>query len=151
MEKSQDGRKFFNAGSVLSNGNINTIIRQYDLFDDNPFNGTNFYRIKIIDKTGEFTFSNVLKVIINNNLVNRMVIYPNPINNNISVQLNLPKGNYNIIVTNKLGEQLESKMINYLGGSSTENLRLSNVISAGIYQLKLTGGGVSIVRQFIKK
>jgi len=77
VERSQNGQQFIMLGSVQANGNSSVAIK-YNLFDANPFSGANFYRIKIIE-AGKGTYSQVLKVNINNSSVNRITIYPNPI------------------------------------------------------------------------
>ena len=131
------------------NGNSSVAIK-YNLFDANPFSGANFYRIKIIE-AGKGTYSQVLKVNINNSSVNRITIYPNPIKgNSIALQMNLQKGIYTITLTNKLGQQIVTKEIEHAGGSATEIIESSKALVAGVYQLRLTGGGINIIRQVIK-
>ena len=150
VEKSQNGQQFKTLGSVLAKGNSSVVIN-YNLFDPNPFGGVNFYRIKIFE-AGQSTYSQVLKVNTSKGAINIITIYPNPINaNSVALQMiNFEKGSYTLTLTNKLGQQIIHKVIEHTGGSATETIELSKALAAGIYQLRLTGGGVNIIRQVIK-
>jgi hypothetical protein len=150
VERSPNGQQFSKLGTVQANGS--SIVINYTLFDPNPFSGANFYRIKIIDKSGQLTYSHVLRVNISNGSENMITVYPNPVNGNtIVLQLNnLQKGSYTITLTNKLGQQIVTKGIKHAGGSATETIEPSKVLAAGVYQLTLTGGGINITRQVIK-
>jgi len=64
--------------------------------------------------------------------------------------MNLQKGIYTITLTNKLGQQIVTKEIEHAGGSATEIIESSKALVAGVYQLRLTGGGINIIRQVIK-
>jgi FG-GAP-like repeat/IPT/TIG domain len=148
-ERSQNGQQFTKLGTAQPKTNGSLAIA-YALFDPSPFTGINFYRIKIIER-GQVTYSKTERVNIMDGAVNIMAVYPNPVNaNNIALQLNLQKGRYIISLTDKLGQQLVSKSINHAGGSATENITSPKTLAAGVYQLRLTGGGVSITLQVIK-
>ncbi|HEV8084500.1 MAG TPA: FG-GAP-like repeat-containing protein [Chitinophagaceae bacterium] len=149
IERSENGQQFIKLGSVQAKGNSSALIK-YSLFDPNPFSGVGFYRIKTIE-TGQITYSRVLKVNIRNNSAHIITVSPNPVIGNIvSLQVNLPKGNYFISLTNKLGQQVVTKMMHHEGGSATEGIEFPNAVTPGIYQLRLTGGGINITRQLIK-
>lgn len=150
LEVSHNGLQFTSLGGVQARGNTN-IVTNYNLFDPNPNSGANFYRIKIIDKSGKETYSQVIRINISGSNKNYITIYPNPvIGSTIALQLNLKKGNYIISLTNKLGEQIITKTIDHAGGAATENIELSKALAAGVYQLMITGEGTKIVNQVIK-
>ncbi len=149
IERSQDGQKFIKLGSVQAKGNSGALIK-YSLFDPNPFSQVSFYRIKTIE-AGQITYSRILKVNISNNSAHIITISPNPVIGNIvSVQVNLPKGNYFISLTNKLGQQVVTKMMHHEGGAATEGIEFPNAVTPGIYQLRLSGVGINITSQLIK-
>ncbi len=149
IERSQNGQQFIKLGSVQAKGNSNVLIK-YSLFDPNPFSGVSFYRIKIIEAS-QITYSRILKVNINSSPAHTVTISPNPVIGNIvSIQVNLQKGNYFISLTNKLGQQVATKMMHHEGGSATEGIEFPNAVTPGIYQLRVSGGGISIIRQLIK-
>ncbi len=149
IERSQNGQQFIKTGSVKATGNSNVAIK-YNLFDPNPFSGLNFYRIKIIE-AGKETYSQILKVNMNNGSKNNINVYPNPIKGNaIGLEINLQKGNYTLIVTNTFGQQVMNKKIIHAGGAATETIEASSPLAAGVYQLSLIGEGIDITRQVIK-
>jgi hypothetical protein len=151
VEVSLNGQQFFKAGSVQPKGNSNTI-STYNFFNPNPVIGVHFYRLKIIDKSGEVTYSPVMKIN-NSKGTPQLTFYPNPIaGNTIVLQLNnFSKGNYTLTVTNKLGQPIFNKSIGHSGGSATEIIHLTKKLQPGVYQLKLTGEEVNIIRQVMKK
>ncbi len=149
VERSQNGQQFIKLGTVQAAGNSSTAIK-YNLFDATPLEGISFYRIKIVEPA-HTTYSHAIKVNITNRSLNAITIMPNPVNGNtIALQVNLPKGNYFIGVTNKLGQLILSKNIQHAGGSTTEKMEFSKALVGGIYQLRISGEGIDIIRQVIK-
>jgi len=151
VERSANGQNFTAIGSVASKGNSNVVVN-YNFFDAVPLQGVNFYRIKAFDKNGKATYSEEVKVNISSAAKNAVTISPNPVTgSSVAIQINLPKGNYTFILTNKLGQQLANKVIQHAGGITTETLEPSANFAAGIYQLKVKGNGINITEQVIKK
>ncbi len=150
VEKSNNAQQFSYLASVPAKGNSSVILK-YNLFDPNPFAGVNFYRIKTIDKSGQATYSEVIKLNISRG-VTMLTVYPNPVKGNtIVLQMNnLQKGNYNITLSNKIGQTIITKVIAHAGGSATQTIEPGKVLAEGVYQLRLTGGGINITRQVIK-
>ena len=149
VERSENGQQFTTIGNVPAKGS--SIATNYNLFDPNP-SIINFYRIKIFDKLGYYTYEQVIRININAEFKNTMNLYPNPITNNtVALAMNLQKGRYLITLTNQLGQQILTKVLNHSGGSATENIEPSKALAAGVYQLRLSGEGININRQVIKK
>jgi hypothetical protein len=150
VERSQNGQQFTKTGAVNATGNTSSITN-YNLFDANPFSGVNFYRIKIIDKQGNATYSQVVKVNISSK-ANQVTVTPNPIHSNtVMIQMtNMQKGSYTISLTNKLGQQIAVKVIDHAGGSSLETITPAKAFANGVYQLKVTGNGISVIQQVLK-
>lgn len=61
LERSIDGINFTPIGNVNGAGNSSTILN-YQYIDDNPFNGTNYYRLKQTDFDGKYTYSELRSV-----------------------------------------------------------------------------------------
>ncbi len=77
VEVSLNGQQFSKVGSVQAKGNSNTISK-YNFFNPNPVIGVHFYRLKIIDKSGEVTYSPVMKINSSKGTP-QLTFYPNPI------------------------------------------------------------------------
>jgi hypothetical protein len=149
IERSQDGQHFSQIGSVPAKGNSSLAIN-YHWFDANPIAGTNFYRLKIIE-AGQQSYSGVIKVNFANTYVNKIAVYPNPIKDNtISIQMALPKGKYKISLTNKIGQRILNRVIDHKGGDAIEKIYFLNTLVPGVYQITITGEGISSTRQVIK-
>jgi len=59
VERSNDGTRFTSIGSLRAIGDGNNF---YTKVDENPLNGNNYYRLKMIDIDGKFTYSNTVLV-----------------------------------------------------------------------------------------
>jgi hypothetical protein len=81
IERSADGLRFTAIGAVPAKG----IASSYSFTDADPLAGSNFYRVKPVDKDGKFSFSKTLKV--NFARVAGIRVSPNPASNYIYVQL----------------------------------------------------------------
>lgn len=149
IERSADGQQFTKIGSVPAKGNSSLAIN-YLWFDTNPIAGTNFYRLKIIE-AGQQSYSVVIKVNFSGIIVNKIIIYPNPIKvNTMNIQMNLPKGKYKIVLTNKLGQRILNKEIDYEGGITNNKINLIKSLLSGVYQVSIIGAGINITEQVIK-
>lgn len=76
IQYSADGTKFLSAGIVIAAGNSNSD-RNYTFTHKNLSNGNNYYRLKMNDIDGHFTYSNVvnLKMYV---AEDGLSVYPNP-------------------------------------------------------------------------
>ncbi len=139
IEKSANGQQFHQAGTVASKGNSNFPV-QYGWLDAGATVGNNYYRIKAIDTKGAVEYSKVVKAVVAGQSM-YATIYPNPVKTSgIRLQLvNFDKGNYRVVISNPLGQQVYSKTIAHTGGTSSYLLQPGNGFTTGIYQVLLTG------------
>ena len=75
-ERSKDGNTFEPVVSVDAKGNPATR-NDYTAFDEKPFFGISYYRLKITDHDGTFAYSKTLSVLFNGK-ADEVVLYPNP-------------------------------------------------------------------------
>ncbi len=59
IEKSSDGISFEEIGEVRSSQNMNGSV--YDFLDEKPYNGINYYRLKMLDLDNSFEYSPIVK------------------------------------------------------------------------------------------
>jgi len=137
VERSANGINFSKMDSVEAK-NIATGA-SYQLFDNQPINGKNFYRIRSNDKAGRFTYTSIALIQLNGK--KDIQVIPTVIDNkHFTLTLNQqPLGKYNLSLSNVAGQQVFQTSINNAGLSSTHQIDLSNgVVPKGIYHLSVT-------------
>ena len=137
VEKSTDGSNFTRvATQQVMETNSTTVI--YKWLDENAVNGTNYYRIKSIDNNGRFQYSEIVKVVLDNDKPG-ITVSPNPVKGNlVNLQFtNQPAGNYSIRVINAEGQMMYGKTMKYYAGSVSQTMSLPSTVIKGIYQLHL--------------
>jgi hypothetical protein len=138
VEKSANGVDFSPIGSVNASNAGN-----YTFSDLNPNNGAGFYRLKMLDFSGAFKFSQVLLVKSTGNLTIRL--YPNPVANNLTVT--------------GLKNKSSIRILNMNGQTVMLKNTISNIISldvatlkAGIYKLQINNEtGLLKTLSFVKQ
>ena len=137
VERSKDGTGFSPIGEVKAK--LNTSANQYRYIDAQAFTGTNYYRIKSVDKDGKFKFSPVVKAAIEPIATNKkLLLYPNPARGSVSVQLNknVPSGLYNIRLVDAAGRIAMQQQINYSGSGTALGISLEKT-GRGNYKLQI--------------
>jgi hypothetical protein len=148
VEKSIDGISFTKIGSANAFNTGNTV--NYSKTDPLPMTSNNFYRIKAVDKNGAITYTSIALVNIGNGKA-ALSIYPNPVQNRtITIKItNLPKGKYELILYNGIGQTVFSSRIEHTGGSSTKSFIFPLNIKPGFYILKLVNGSTNFTNRVV--
>ncbi|MFK7933743.1 MAG: T9SS type A sorting domain-containing protein, partial [Saprospiraceae bacterium] len=81
IEHSADGKTFDSIGKVATNGDLN-----YQFLDKNPVRRENFYRIKEVENSGRFSFSET-KLVQLKSTNSTLLVYPNPTAGKVNLQL----------------------------------------------------------------
>ena len=74
VERSSEGNLWTSIGKTQTHG-INS--KEYSFYDEHPLSGFNYYRVKAIDKDGQFSYSEIRKLYINT-IAGNVLIVPNP-------------------------------------------------------------------------
>lgn len=82
IEKSKDGLLFEPYKTIKASG---TGGNTYTMFDPDYFKGINYYRLKIVDADGKYTYSDVINIKVSSSL--SAVVSPNPATDILNVQL----------------------------------------------------------------
>jgi len=90
VERSANGIDFKNISMQVVNAGI------YKITDADPFDGLNYYRLKIVAKDGKITYSKVVAINFNTADDHSFVVYPNPVVN--SVQLSVHSSTSEMII-----------------------------------------------------
>ena len=83
VQKSRDGINFTTFSAIFGEGGENFVTRNYEVFDQEPHYGANYYRLKQIDTDGTVTFSKIVVVYFDDvQLAKGAALFPNPTSQN---------------------------------------------------------------------
>jgi hypothetical protein len=136
VQRSTDaGATWTTLANVAAHGNSSVAIN-YSYADTKPAQGTNEYRLQLVDKDGAYKYSTVQSVRLG--LVTSVSVYPNPAHDYVNITLG---GNsnesINIRLFNQSGQVLQEKNLSNAGGT-TVPLSVSSY-PEGSYIIVVTG------------
>ena len=146
VERSNNAILFQLIGTKTANGYITA---GYNFMDNAPLNGSNYYRIKIINKNGSFSYSKIAVIHLSSQAV--IQVSPNPVvDNKIVLQTkNMIPGKYALTLYNSLGQSILQQSINIT--NPNQNIQLSgNTIKGGTYHLILINDANVFSTYFVK-
>ncbi len=147
IERSNDGQTYNAIGQVSAAGNSNTE-HSYHFTDASPAAGTNYYRIKIVDRDDNTKLSDV-KSVRNTGKAN-FTLYPNPVTDVVKVDMNAVKADKGAItITDINGSLLYKSQINIVTGNNKFNINISN-FERGTYLIKVQLSDDIIVNKVTK-
>ena len=122
-------------------GNVKAGLSNYSFTDNNPLKATNYYRLKMMDRDGQFTYSPIRSI--NNSGTFSVSIYPNPAKDNLQIQISLTpsplqkRGAIQLQIISQDGKVLLSQNTSATTGSILRSINTSN-LAKGSYFLKVT-------------
>jgi len=146
IERSADGNRFLPINRVVALG-AGTFARNYSIIDKQPLEGINFYRLKMVDVDGKFTYSNIVAVKINSD--KKLQIFPNPAKEILFVEANGNNKNATFEIIDAVGRKLKKIQI-LLNGKTSFSVDISN-LPKGIYNLILFKDQKTEIQKFIKE
>lgn len=152
IQRSLNGRDFTGINKITANVVSGNTANAYTYTDMN-LKGLNanviYYRIKQVDKDGQFAYSQIRSVQMDGKAFG-VHVFPNPVLTTATLNIDLnAKNRINFILTDAAGKELQHGTINGNIGLNTYRLDLSNV-AAGTYQLKVVAGTETEVLSVIK-
>ena len=114
---------------------------EYSLIDGQPHKGPNFYRLVLVGKNGNLTFSKIKSV--NIDYGREFRIYPNPVVERDFISIEVPKVPATLILSNTLGQQIWKKTIY----NHKEQIAIDQLIP-GIYYCLLQDGSYREIKHF---
>lgn len=154
VERSQDGKRFTEAGKVKATGN-SAVLRNYQFTDyNNPItaNSTWYYRLNMVDMDGSSEYAPVMLLEQNNQATPAMEVFPNPFTDNLNLQVQSNTDHQATVTLFDLqGKQLASITMPVETGSQQLNLSSlmpeTSTLQTGLYLLQVTvNGQVSTVK-----
>jgi hypothetical protein len=129
IQRSIDGIHFEDVDIKLGQGNSN-LLKFYEYLDESPLEGTNYYRLKQMDRSGKTTYSNTISIR-NHAMSSGFSIYPNPNNGTF------------VIAVDPLFENTKLEIIDLNG---TTRYSISEFPENGSMELKDFDKGVYFIR-----
>ena len=140
VEQSQDGINYQKINSITAKGSIRENVYALAI---NQEVSPSYYRLKMVEKNGQFNYSPVQKVNTNCAITDSYInVYPNPVTNGQTV-LNFKiqyAGLANVTIVNATGQVVMKKTVMVNSGNNIVPLELNN-LSKGLYLINLLSAG----------
>ena len=150
IERSTDGVSFRKIGKVLSKGDVN-LRTEYTYLDILAEKGSNFYRLVIIDKDGNFSYSKIITIGVEKG-ISLFVVYPNPFGKKVQVKFNSDgpdQATMRIIDNN--GKVISTQTDPVQTGENRLTIRNVDNLPGGIYYLELVTKDKNIRTKLMKQ
>ena len=115
----------------------------YIFVDDNPGEGINSYRVKVIGRRS-LAYSNISTL---NQGIKNLQIYPNPVKNKLNISFGGSVGNYKLQIVNISGQVMYQEELKRITGQFI--LSRKNNMKPGFYLVKLINIDGSVTVQKI--
>jgi hypothetical protein len=149
LQRSLDGVNFTVISNQVSKGDGDRAYRAAD--NQIGINGkVAYYRIKTIDKNGNYSYSGVIKI--NLDELKGVVIRPNPFTTVVNLQFNVQvKSNATVKIYNMEGKQVYGRYFDLAQGLNSIEANNLEKLPAGIYIIELNINGAVSTEKIIKQ
>lgn len=144
IEWNSNGQQFTNIATLPAAGNSSQTLH-YNYLHSQPVSGNNFYRLKMVDMDGQFTFSPVI-VIKSDAALSSVKVFPNPVTDILQLYIQSEKRETIIYsLYNADGKLITSKKAELIRGSNLLSWNLQHLIP-GNYFLTAAGNGFETIK-----
>ena len=149
IERSADGNNYTTIGTINAAGN-STDRRNYSFMDNNPLLKNNFYRLKMADLNGVFTYSRIVVIKNDNNLLS-LQLFPNPVSDLLQIQLPASREMTSTLrIMDATGKQVLIQSLQTNEGRNALSIPVSHLIT-GTYYLVIDNEEGRQSKTFIKQ
>ncbi|MCS3795014.1 SBBP repeat-containing protein [Niastella sp. OAS944] len=146
IERSTNGKKFETIGSIAVNNGYN-LINNYSFTDLHPLTVKSYYRLKIKDQDGQFTYSRII-ALRRENSTQGLQVYPNPAKNILNIELDAHE-TITLQISDVTGHILYQQNKTMYGNTNfSVNIQ---TLPAGNYYLIIKGKNTQKIQQFLKQ
>ena len=140
VERSADGSSFTTIGTVTGEGANG----KYAFIDAQPLPAANYYRLKLIDQNGSYSYSKIVTIRYDKNA--SVTIFPNPVKDVLNVQLHLPAGAISLQIIDGMGRMVKTVSLQSSGSTLSTAIDLSG-LAAGQYYLHAGSESISFIKE----
>ncbi len=148
IQRSDDGINFETIGAINGQGNDTENGAEYRFIDDAPYNGINYYRLKQVDYSGEFAFSETVSTTLEKEGTLDYSYFPNPATEQLSVRLKDVQEHETIITISDLRKNIISEHL-ITASSIKADIDISN-LAPGTYIMSVNSRRIRSVSMFVK-
>lgn len=146
IERSADAKNFTPLKTISASKGT-TLVKKYSTYDESPLKGTNYYRLRMTDKDGSFTFSDIVKVNVATTSASSGC-YPNPAASFVNVMLNNTEaGTFDYSVSTLQGNVLKAGVTTLGMGTQQVKIDLANTPS-GVLIIRMHNRQTNSVETF---
>jgi hypothetical protein len=153
LERSIDGR-FFQTISTQKPKGLDGGLSQYQYLDEQALDlgvGKLYYRLRLVDQDGAESFSQTEVVLLNQEALQDMTLYPQPFDKDLVIGIALEASEtVELNLTDVLGKSLWKKSL-VLEKGFTESVLNLNELAKGTYLLQVKTQAGSAVRKVVKQ
>jgi hypothetical protein len=144
VDKSYDGIHFDSLTNVKAVGTSNN---SYTTVDAYLQTGANYYRLKMFNNDGSYTYSDIVLIRVTGNVDNvPFIVYPNPVSKQLVAAYDNATINSILTIINSAGQKILSVPTN---GQSKTTIEVSNLAN-GTYIIQYIGDSEILMKKFIK-
>ncbi len=146
LQRSYNPPQFSNVATIQAAGN-SSVQKKYSYTDNNIQYKPTYYRLQQTDKDGRYIYSKTVQV----NPVKSygINIYPNPAQNNLTVQFLGKSGFTSLVITDILGRQVQKNILPSIDGYNQSSISIAS-LSPGSYIVMLQNNEGIFQTSFIK-
>jgi hypothetical protein len=135
LERAADGKSFISIHTVVA---ANQPANSYRILDEAPLTES-YYRLRIKERSGEISYSNIVSIIRQTSSGNIISIFPNPAQQEVTLQLAATsKEDLMVNISNTMGQVIYRRRMSAMKGSNEWKIGLSEW-ARGIYFVTIFG------------
>jgi hypothetical protein len=143
VEKSTDGSAFAGLGTVPVKSGTGT--KNYFFTDNSVLGHSNYYRLKMVDRDGTFSYSKVSRVKMGGT-GNTLSLYPNPAKDRLTISLKAGAGPVNVSLQDASGRTIKTYSVQSDGREINQVADISS-LQRGLYFISFNGQSVRFVKE----
>jgi len=148
IERALDGIEF-DPIAVVDGGGNHSIETKYRTYDEQPEMGLSYYRLKQTDFDGIFKVFDMVSVMMSRAATINFDVYPNPNKGSFTLSLETPNDEITVMIMNSMGQMVYyTELIGATGKTKTQ-FNLGDILSAGIYMVRVDSGKDIFVKQMV--
>ena len=144
IERTADGVSFEILGIVDGAGNSYQT-KYYTFTDAKPLKGISYYRLKQTDFNGQYKYSNIISVNCINNNIGKINVYPNPITNELMIEIEGNSEPVNFEILNA------RRQVVFKGNLVEKTTVQTSNFTTGIYLIKFISNKTFELKKIIKE